>query len=141
MVDDNEDNRLVFATVLAHAGYDVREAADGREAVNAARALSPDLVLLDIHMPVMSGWDAARALRADPRTAAIPVLAVSAADLSDDVDRLRNAGFCGFLGKPVLPSAMLRAIETCLLRWSAGDRWIDLAILQLRATAPPPAQR
>ncbi len=78
LVEDNEDNRIVYATVLEHFGYRVLEATDGAEGVRLAREQRPDVVLMDISIPVIDGWQATSMLKEDPRTNAIPVIALTA---------------------------------------------------------------
>ncbi|HET9984183.1 MAG TPA: response regulator [Longimicrobiales bacterium] len=124
VVDDVDDNRIILAALLSHAGYETLHAENGRVGVELAREHTPDLVLMDLAMPVMNGWDAVRALRDEPRTAAIPVIAVTACDIA--ADELRHAGFAGLLRKPVFPRAVLRAVSTCLDRAGSGNAWIDL---------------
>src|SRR3954447_22424152 len=73
LVEDHEDNRIVYRTILEHVGYTVLLAADGAEGVRLARERLPDLVLMDVSIPVMDGWEATATLKADPATAAIPI--------------------------------------------------------------------
>ena len=87
LVEDNEDNRIIYCTVLRHLGYEVIEAQDGVQAVELARAVQPDLILMDISIPRMDGWEATRILRDDPRTSAIPIIALTAHALADDRER------------------------------------------------------
>jgi two-component system, cell cycle response regulator DivK len=133
LADDAEDNRIVYSALLEYAGFVVLLAENGAEAVAQARQHGPDLVLLDIAMPVMDGFTAAHILSADPQTAAIPKVAISAHDL--DRGRLQAAGFCGYLQKPVEPRSLLQLVERCLHGGGAGG-WIGLD----RPAAPgPPA--
>src|SRR4051812_36123465 len=83
LVEDNEDNRIIYSTVLRHLGYEVIEALDGVEAVALARSRLPDLILMDISIPEMDGWEATRVLRADERTRRIPIIALTAHALAD----------------------------------------------------------
>jgi CheY-like chemotaxis protein len=124
IADDNEDNRIVFAAILEHSGYAVLSATHGAEAVDQARQHAPDLVLLDIAMPGMDGWEAIGILKADESTASIPVLAVSAFDIQEE--RVSGAGFCAFVRKPVEPRALLGAVTRCLEETASGETWIDL---------------
>ena len=78
LVEDNEDNRIIYSTVLRHLGYAVIEAQDGVQAVALARSEHPDLILMDISIPMMDGWEATRVLRRDPATSSIPIVALTA---------------------------------------------------------------
>ena len=102
-------------TVLEASGFTVLAASDARAGIELARAQRPDIVLMDIQLPEMDGLDATRALRADPRTTAIPVVAVTAHVKKDDEERCRAAGCVLHLPKPVdtraLPALMLQIIE------------------------------
>ena len=110
VVDDQEANRLVLKEMLERAGFSVVEAADGRQAVERAAETKPDLVLMDIKMPVMDGYQAVAALRANPDTAAIKVFALTASAFSHDEARIAAAGFDGFLAKPFKQSSLYRLI-------------------------------
>jgi two-component system, cell cycle response regulator DivK len=124
IADDQEDNRIIFSAILRHHGHSVFEAVNGQEAVEQARRHSPDLILMDIQMPVLSGWEATRLLKSVEATASIPVLAVTAADESPA--RLEETGFCAYVRKPVTPQHVARAVEMCLTEDVPAGRWIDL---------------
>ena len=112
IVDDNEDNRFLYRTVLAYAGYGVLEARHGAEGVALARERRPDLVLMDIHMPVLDGWGATRQIKEAPETAEIPVLAVTAdSAIQQAHGRVRQTGFCGCLQKPCKPTLLLEEVR------------------------------
>ena len=111
LVEDNEDNRIVFATVLRHFGYDVLEAEDGESGLRMARSEQPDIVLMDISIPVVDGWEATRVLKDDVQTASIPVIAVTAHALAEDRARAREIGFDGFLAKPVQPRLVVEEVQ------------------------------
>ena len=113
LVEDNEDNRIIYCTVLRHLGYEVIEAQDGVQAVELARAVQPDLILMDISIPRMDGWEATRILREDPRTRAIPIIALTAHALADDRERGSEVGFSSYLAKPVEPRVVVAEIR----RW------------------------
>ncbi len=125
IADDQEDNLVIFSAILTHHGYGVFLAANGQETVELAREHSPRLILMDLQMPVMDGWEAARLLRADPETADIPIIAVTAQDHAD-MAPLQEAGFCAYIGKPVLPQDLLQAVDLCLERIAEGKPWIEL---------------
>ena len=101
VVEDNEKNMKLFRDVLGATGYRTLEATTGGEAVELATEQAPDLVLMDIQMPGIDGVEALRRLRADERTAAIPVLAVTAQAMQGDRERFLAEGFDGYLSKPV----------------------------------------
>ena len=101
VVEDNEKNMKLFRDVLGATGYRTIEATTGGEAVLLATERAPDLVLMDIQMPDVDGVEALRRLRADERTAAIPVLAVTAQAMHGDREHFLAEGFDGYLSKPV----------------------------------------
>ena len=101
LVEDNELNRDMLSRRLSRAGFDVMCAADGSEALSMASAGSPNLVLMDLSLPVMDGWDALHQLRTDPATAAIPVIALTAHALVTDRDSALEAGFDDYESKPI----------------------------------------
>jgi two-component system cell cycle response regulator DivK len=101
VVEDNEKNMKLFRDVLSATGYRTLEARTGGEAIELATANPPDLVLMDIQMPDVDGVEALRRLRADERTAAIPVLAVTAQAMQGDREHFLAEGFDGYLSKPV----------------------------------------
>ena len=113
LVEDNEDNRTIYCTVLRHHGYEVIEAQDGVRAVELARSEHPDLILMDISIPRMDGWEATRVLRGDPRTQAIPIIALTAHALADDRERATEVGFSSYLAKPIEPRLVVAEIR----RW------------------------
>jgi two-component system, cell cycle response regulator DivK len=101
VVEDNEKNLKLFREVLEAKGYRTLEAATGGQAVELATRHRPDLVLMDIQLPDLDGVEALRRLRADERTASIPVLAVTAQAMRGDSERFLRAGFNAYLSKPV----------------------------------------
>lgn len=111
LVDDHEDNRHALMMVLEREGYRVLGAENGREAVEVARTELPDLVLMDLAMPVMDGREAMRVLRDDPRTAGIPIVVLTAMALTVDRDRLVAEGFDGLLVKPCMPRVLLAEVR------------------------------
>jgi two-component system cell cycle response regulator DivK len=116
LVEDNEDNRIIYSTVLRHLGYQVIGAQDGLQAVDLARSAQPDLILMDISIPRLDGWEATRILRRDPATRAIPIIALTAHALSDDRERAAEVGFTSYLAKPIEPRAVVAEVR----RW-IGD--------------------
>lgn len=125
--DDNEDNRVVFKAVLEHAGFAVVVAQDGTEALEEARAFTPSLILMDLMMPGLDGWQTVAQLKADPITSEIPVVAVSA-DVHVGVNALQRGGFCAFVPKPILPKHLLDAVNRCLEGLEGGGPvgWLKL---------------
>jgi two-component system cell cycle response regulator DivK len=101
IVDDSEKNRKLARDVLRAAGLGTLEAASGTDAIALAAERLPDLILLDLQLPDMDGTDVVRVLREEARTARIPIVALSALRYVGDGDRLRAAGFAGYLGKPI----------------------------------------
>lgn len=101
VVEDNERNMKLFRDVLGAAGYAIIEATSGSQAVELATAHAPGLVVMDVRMPHVDGVEALALLRADDRTASIPVLAVTAQAMQGDRERLLAAGFDGYLSKPL----------------------------------------
>ncbi|HXZ93868.1 MAG TPA: response regulator [Burkholderiales bacterium] len=101
IVEDNEKNMKLARDVLQAKGYATLEAVTGEEGVRLAREKTPDLVLMDIQLPGISGIEAFRQLRADARTAAIPVVALTASVTPTDRNQINQAGFSAFLGKPI----------------------------------------
>jgi len=110
-VEDNEFNRKIVRQLLAKTTYRLREAVDGEEGVASALAAPPDLVLMDIQLPKMSGLDATRQLRNDPRTAAVPIIVVTSFALSGDEQKATAAGATAYLAKPYSPRALLAKIR------------------------------
>ncbi|HEX8393732.1 MAG TPA: response regulator [Longimicrobium sp.] len=124
VADDQEDNRVILSAILTHKRYAVLLAVNGEEAVAQARQHLPALILMDLQMPVMDGWEATRILKADPRTAHIAIIAVTAEDQTPE--RLEEAGFCAYLRKPFLPRTAALAVELCLADAEPRPRWFAL---------------
>jgi CheY-like chemotaxis protein len=114
LVDDFEDNRSMYAQYLAASGFRVAEAADGREAVMRVLELRPDVVVMDLSLPVMDGWAATRELKGDERTRGIPVIALTGCATAGHMRAAREAGCDGFLTKPCLPAALLATVRHIL---------------------------
>jgi len=108
IVEDKASSRELLRTVLQSQGYVVTEAADGEEALHKARREVPDLILLDLQMPVRNGYQVLEELRQDPRFASIPIVAVTASAMQGDREKALAAGFDGYLTKP-LPLNSLRS--------------------------------
>ena len=119
VVDDDADNRRIMQLTMLKAGYLVVLAVNGREAIAAAERERPDLILLDLSMPVLSGWETVKLLKSDERWKTIPVLAFTAHAMAGDERKVMEAGFDGYLSKPCVPG---RAVEVVAARLSAGRR-------------------
>jgi two-component system cell cycle response regulator DivK len=111
VVEDNEKNMKLFRDVLVATGYRTLEATTGSEAVDMATEHAPDLVLMDIQLPDLDGVQALQRLRADARTATIPVLALTAQAMHGDRERFLAAGFDGYLSKPVDVRELLETVR------------------------------
>jgi CheY-like chemotaxis protein len=116
LVEDNEDNRIIYATALRYAGYEVLEAITGTEGVALARTHLPDLILMDISIPEIDGWEATAILKADPSTQHIPIVAVTAHALPGDRQRSVDAGCDGYLAKPITPAVLIADVDRRLGR-------------------------
>jgi CheY-like chemotaxis protein len=114
LAEDNEDTRHVYGLILRHFGYDVADAQTGEDAVSVTRALRPDLVLMDIGLPGIDGWEASSILKSDPSTGAIPVVAFSARISSTTDLAARSAAFDGFILKPVSPMVLVQRVDAYL---------------------------
>ncbi len=121
IADDYEDNRELLRLILETSGYDLREARNGRECVEAALATMPDIALIDLSMPVLDGWDALREMRADERTRMIPCVAVTAFAADEDRRRALDAGFDAYLSKPYRAKDILDIIAGLLAK-TGGDK-------------------
>lgn len=101
IVEENENNRLLMRVILSHHGYEVFEAANGEEALTLARQTMPALIFMDIQMPVMDGLTAVKRLKLDPATRAIKTVAVTAYAMKGDRENILEAGFDGYISKPI----------------------------------------
>jgi two-component system cell cycle response regulator DivK len=113
-VEDNEYNRKIVRRLLSRTSYRLREAADGEAALGMVREERPDLILMDVQLPKMSGLDVTRALRADPATADVPIIVVTSFALSGDDQRALAAGASAYIAKPYSPRELLALIQTFL---------------------------
>lgn len=111
IADDNQDNRAVYAILLRHLGYRVLEVDGGAEAVRVCRAELPDLVLMDLQMPGVTGFAATEQLKADPSTAHIPVLAITALAMEDDREMAAAVGCDGYYAKPLEPRVLADVVR------------------------------
>jgi CheY-like chemotaxis protein len=120
LVEDNEMNRDMLSRRLERKGYQVVLAVDGQEGVEMAASAAPDLVLMDMSLPVLDGWEATRRLKAAPATAHLPVIALTAHAMSSDRDRALEAGCDEYETKPIDLPRLLAKIEA-LLAAGAGE--------------------
>ena len=113
-VEDNEYNLKIVRQLLARTAYKLIEAKDGESGVETALRELPDLILMDIQLPKLSGLDATRRLRSDPKTAAIPIIVITSFALSGDEQRAKDAGATAYLAKPYSPRELLAKIREIL---------------------------
>lgn len=116
IVEDNDTNWDMLSRRLVRQGYDVARAVDGREGVAIATAQPPDLILMDMALPVMDGWEATRALKSTPGTSSIPVIGLTAHAMPEDLQRGRDAGCDDYETKPVDLARLLSKMEVLLGR-------------------------
>jgi two-component system cell cycle response regulator DivK len=114
VVEDQEDNRQILRDLLGSAGYDLAEAENGELALAEVARQRPDLILMDIQLPVMDGYEATRRIKADPSLRTIPIIAVTSYALSGDEAKAREAGCDDFVPKPFSPRQLLAKIREYL---------------------------
>jgi two-component system, cell cycle response regulator DivK len=118
IVEDQSDLRQLYVQHLVISGFDVIEAGNGADALTSTAAQFPDVVLMDLSLPILDGWEATRRLKSDVRTAHIPVVALTAHDGSGELQRATNAGCDWFVPKPCPPDALITELRRVL----AGNR-------------------
>jgi two-component system cell cycle response regulator DivK len=111
VVEDQEDNRRILRDLLTSAGYEIIQAENGEEALTAAARERPDLILMDIQLPLLDGYEATRRIKADPALRAIPIIVVTSYALSGDEGKARAAGCDAYVTKPYSPRALLAKIR------------------------------
>jgi len=116
IVEDNDKNLKLVRDVLQVKGYDTIEAGTAEDGIRLAGERHPDLILMDIQLPGISGIDALRVLRANPATAAIPVIAVTASVMQQDRSQITEAGFDGYIAKPLDLKPFLESVRSMLAR-------------------------
>ena len=114
VVEDQEDNRQILRDLLGNAGYELTEAENGEEAIAAVGRRRPDLILMDIQLPVMDGYEATRRIRTNPDLRAVPIIAVTSYALAGDEDKARAAGCDGYVTKPYSPRDLLAKVRVYL---------------------------
>ena len=114
IVEDQEDLRTILRDFLKASGYETVEAVDGGEGVAQARSTQPDLILMDIQLPVFDGYEATRQIKADPSLKATPIIAVSSFAMTGDEEKARASGCDGYVTKPYSPVKLLGVIRSFL---------------------------
>jgi len=122
LVDDYPDAREMYSEYLQYSGFDVVEASNGMEALTRANESEPDIILMDLSLPVMDGWEATRRLKANNRTADIPVVALTGHALAGISDGARLAGCDAFITKPCLPEDLVKEIRRVLGHAPTGKK-------------------
>ena len=137
LVEDNEDNRIVYSTILKHFGYEVTEALNGEEGIAKARSEKPDLILMDISIPIIDGWEATQVLKHDPSTRQIPIIALTAHALASDREKAMEVGCDGYLAKPCEPRAVVAEVQRFLgkKQWSVRTKAGFLSLMTTRTTS------
>ena len=120
VVDDYQDAREMYAEYLQYSGFRVAEAKNGNEAVAQARSLKPDLILMDLSLPGMDGWEATRVLKADDETRHIPIVALTGHALAGASEGARKAGCDSFVTKPCLPDDLVVEVRRMLNAMKQG---------------------
>jgi CheY-like chemotaxis protein len=116
IVEDNENNRSLLKDILTFHGHEVAVASDGHEGISLARALMPDLILMDIQMPGLDGMTAGRILKGDPATSGLKIIALTSFAMQGDQEKFLAAGFDGYLSKPISTRELPELI----------DRWLNV---------------
>ena len=111
VIEDNEQNIYLVTFILEKHGYKVIQARDGREGIEVAKQTTPDLILLDIQLPVMDGYDVARELRSNPEIYDVPIVAVTSYAMVGDRERVLAAGCNGYIEKPIDPETFIEDVE------------------------------
>ncbi|MGH7857218.1 MAG: response regulator [Candidatus Binatia bacterium] len=118
LVEDDADNRRIFETVLRREGYDVTSVVDGVEAIERLATLRPDLVVVDLGLPRLDGWQTVRRMRSTEGLQSVPVIAVTALALQGDEERARSAGCDDYLAKPCPPARLREKVKEWISRGS-----------------------
>jgi two-component system cell cycle response regulator DivK len=116
IAEDNAVNRELLRELLESRGYSVSEACDGQEALDMVRQTQPDILLLDIGMPILDGFGVISKIREDPQLMALPVLAITAYAMHGDQEKIMNSGFDGYLSKPVNAGALMEEMGRLLAK-------------------------
>lgn len=138
VVEDYQDAREMYAAYLQFSGFRVAEASNGLEALEKARELMPDIILMDLALPKIDGWEATRRLKADERTRHIPVVALTGHALAGHAEGARQAGCDAFVAKPCLPDVLVAEIQRMLSTRASEP---DTAVGPLASRTAPNAHR
>ena len=111
VIEDTDDNRRILRDLLSNAGFELIEATDGEQGVAAAAAERPDLILMDIQLPVIDGYEASRRIKANPELRHIPIIAITSYALAGDEQKTAAAGCEGYVAKPFSPRQMLAKVR------------------------------
>jgi two-component system cell cycle response regulator DivK len=114
IVEDQEDNRRILRDLFRNAGYELTEAESGEDALSVLSTSRPDLILMDIQLPVMDGYEATRRIRSNPNLNSIPIIAVTSYALAGDEAKARAAGCSVYISKPFSPRALLAKVKEYL---------------------------
>ena len=114
LVEDNPHNRKIFSGMLTHSGFEVVEAEDGQQALDAVAKALPDVILMDLSIPAIDGWEVTRRLKADARSQPIPIIALTAHAMRGDEERARAAGCDHYLAKPISPKKVVEEVRKIL---------------------------
>lgn len=114
LIEDNANNRYLITLLLEHSGFKVVELPGGKAAVETVRRETPDVILLDIQMPEMDGYEVAAELKRDPVTAGVPIVGVSSFAMPGDREKAMRAGFAGYIEKPVDPERFAESVRAFL---------------------------
>lgn len=139
LAEDHDDTRGVYSLILRHFGFQVEEATNGLAAVEIARSTQPSLVLMDIGLPVLDGWQASRMLKSDRATADIPLIAFSARVYST-ADLEGRATFDGYIQKPISPLELVRRVQAYLALLSGNHRELPIAHFDQFDDVPAPTE-
>ena len=139
VVEDQEDNRQIIRDMLSATDYEITEAENGEQALAAMAKQRPDLILMDIQLPIMDGYEATRRVKTDPAFKSIPIIAVTSYALSGEEQKARAAGCDDYVPKPYSPRHLLAKSRQYLTE-AATDCCAALGPLLMLWTAPPPAR-
>jgi two-component system, cell cycle response regulator DivK len=114
LIEDNDQNRYLATFILENHGHEIIPALDGQSGIQLAAEIYPDLILLDIQLPVMDGYAVAQTLRADPALSDIPIVAITSYAMAGDRDRILAAGCSGYIEKPINPETFVSEVEQYL---------------------------
>lgn len=116
VIEDNDQNRYLFSFILEKNGYQVIAARDGLEGVNKAKAEKPELILVDIRLPKLDGYEVTRQLRELPEFKSVPIIALTAYAMKGDQEKTLEAGCDGFIPKPIIPEEFIKTVSSYLKR-------------------------